>query len=130
MSLPTSSPRKAKGKGLARGQTSRSVRAGLNFPVGRISRYLRKGRYATRVGVGAAVYLAAALEYLTAEMMDLAGKVSKSNRKKRIIPRHLLCAVRCDDELNRVFQEQKVMIPNAGNFHLDLSSIPFPPTNH
>jgi len=47
---------------------SRSVKAGLQFPVGRIGRYLKKGRYAQRVGTGAPVYLAAVLEYLAAEV--------------------------------------------------------------
>ncbi|KAI3871107.1 hypothetical protein MKW98_015007, partial [Papaver atlanticum] len=46
---------------------TRSVRAGLQFPVGRIGRYLKKGRYAQRIGSGAPVYLAAVLEYLAAE---------------------------------------------------------------
>ncbi|ODM88739.1 Histone H2A [Orchesella cincta] len=46
---------------------SRSSRAGLQFPVGRIHRLLRKGNYAERVGAGAPVYLAAVMEYLAAE---------------------------------------------------------------
>ncbi|XP_070075652.1 histone H2A-like [Drosophila takahashii] len=46
---------------------SRSNRAGLQFPVGRIHRLLRKGNYAERVGAGAPVYLAAVMEYLAAE---------------------------------------------------------------
>ena len=40
---------------------SRSARAGLQFPVGRVSRFLRKGRYGARVGGGAPVYLSAVL---------------------------------------------------------------------
>lgn len=40
---------------------TRSARAGLQFPVGRIHRLLRKGNYADRVGAGAPVYLAAVL---------------------------------------------------------------------
>jgi hypothetical protein len=47
---------------------SRSVKAGLQFPVGRIGRYLKVGRYAQRIGTGAPVYLAAVLEYLAAEV--------------------------------------------------------------
>jgi histone H2A len=47
---------------------TRSVKAGLQFPVGRIGRFLKKGRYAQRVGSGAPVYLAAVLEYLAAEV--------------------------------------------------------------
>lgn len=49
---------------------SKSVKAGLQFPVGRIARYLKKGRYALRYGGGAPVYLAAVLEYLAAEVSD------------------------------------------------------------
>ena len=52
---------------------SRSSRAGLQFPVGRIHRLLRKGNYASRVGAGAPVYLAAVMEYLAAEVLELAG---------------------------------------------------------
>jgi histone H2A len=47
---------------------TRSVKAGLQFPVGRVGRFLKKGRYAQRVGSGAPVYLAAVLEYLAAEV--------------------------------------------------------------
>ncbi|EMS53368.1 Protein H2A.6 [Triticum urartu] len=72
---------------------TRSVKAGLQFPVGRIGRYLKKGRYAQRVGSGAPVYLAAVLEYLAAEVLELAGNAAKDNKKTRIIPRHLLLAV-------------------------------------
>lgn len=57
-----------KGGGPKKKAVTRSVRAGLQFPVGRIGRYLKKGRYAQRVGTGAPVYLAAVLEYLAAEV--------------------------------------------------------------
>ena len=43
---------------------ARSNKAGLQFPVARIGRYLKRGKYASRVGAGAPVYLAAVLEYL------------------------------------------------------------------
>ena len=81
---------------------SRSSRAGLQFPVGRIHRLLRKGNYADHVGAGAPVYLAAVLEYLTAEVLELAGNAARDNKKTRIIPRHLQLAVRNDEELNRL----------------------------
>lgn len=38
------------------------AKAGVQFPVGRIARYLKKGRFAARIGVTAPVYLAAVLE--------------------------------------------------------------------
>ena len=95
-----------KGKG-GRGKkggksTSRSARAGLQFPVGRIASHLRKGRYASRVGGGAPVYMAAVLEYLAAEILELAGNAARDNKKSRINPRHLQLAVRNDEELNKL----------------------------
>ena len=93
-----------RGKGKAKGSKSksRSSRAGLQFPVGRLHRHLRKGNYAQRVGAGAPVYMAAVLEYLSAEILELAGNAARDNKKTRIIPRHLQLAVRNDEELNRL----------------------------
>ena len=88
---------KAKGK-----SKSRSSRAGLQFPVGRIHRHLRKGNYAERIGAGAPVYLAAVMEYLAAEVLELAGNAARDNKKTRIIPRHLQLAIRNDEELNKL----------------------------
>ncbi|XP_058873063.1 histone H2AX-like [Acipenser ruthenus] len=92
---------KTSGKARAKAKT-RSSRAGLQFPVGRVHRLLRKGNYAQRVGAGAPVYLAAVLEYLTAEILELAGNAARDNKKTRIIPRHLQLAVRNDEELNKL----------------------------
>ncbi|XP_008423978.1 late histone H2A.2.2-like [Poecilia reticulata] len=78
---------------------SRSSRSGLTFPVGRVHRLLRNSNYAKRVGVGSAVYLSAVLEYLCAEILELAGNASRDNNKRRIAPRHILLAVKNDEEL-------------------------------
>ncbi|XP_045102703.1 histone H2A-beta, sperm-like [Portunus trituberculatus] len=106
------------GRGKASGgkKKSRSNRAGLQFPVGRIHRLLRKGNYAERVGAGASVYLAAVLEYLAAEVLELAGNAARDNKKSRIIPRHVQLAIRNDEELNKLLSDVTIaqggVLPN------------------
>ncbi len=102
---------------------SRSAKAGLQFPVGRIHRLLRKGNYAQRVGAGAPVYLAAVLEYLAAEILELAGNAARDNKKTRIIPRHLQLAIRNDEELNKLLGN--VTIAQGGVIpHINPSLLP------
>ena len=114
-----------RGKGkTAKKAVSRSAKAGLQFPVGRVARYLKAGKYASRVGAGAPVYLAAVLEYLAAEVLELAGNASRDNKKTRcvlhrlrqlpcaradapgrlrsIVPRHIQLAIRNDEELSKL----------------------------
>jgi histone H2A len=94
-----------KGKSAAStsGQQTRSSRAGLQFPVGRLARYLKQGGYAKRISGSAPVYMAAVLEYIVAEVLELAGNAAKDNKRLRIVPRHIQLAVRNDDELNQFF---------------------------
>jgi histone H2A len=91
---------------------SRSSRAGLTFPVGRVHRFLKLGRYAKRIGGGAAVYLAAVMEYIAAEILELTGTAATDNKRKRIVPRHIQLAIRNDEELGRLFKH--VTIASGG----------------
>ena len=92
---------RGKGKSSKKSVT-KSAKAGLQFPVGRVRRYLKSGKYAERIGSGAPVYLAAVMEYLAAEVLELAGNAARDNKKARIIPRHIQLAIRNDEELSKL----------------------------
>ena len=109
---------KAKGKARSTKQQSRSERAGLHFPVGRVARFLKEGGFAQRVGDGASVYLAAVLEYLTAEILELSGNAAKQMKKSRIVPRCIYLAIKEDPELDRLLGD--AIITNGGaKMHID-----------
>ena len=96
--------------------SSRSSKAGLQFPVGRMHRLLKKGRYAQRVGAGAPIYAAAVCEYLSAEILELAGNAARDNKRKTINPRHITLAIRNDEELNKLLHHVTIaqggVLPN------------------
>ena len=82
---------------------------------------MRKGNYAERIGAGAPVYLAAVLEYLAAEVLELSGNAARDNKKSRINPRHIQLAIRNDEELNKLLKN--VTISEGGvlpNIHSEL----------
>uniref|UniRef100_A0A183EAI4 Histone H2A n=1 Tax=Gongylonema pulchrum TaxID=637853 RepID=A0A183EAI4_9BILA len=91
---------------------SKSARAGLLFPVTRFHRLLRKGRYAKRISQSAAVYISAVIEYLSAEMLELSGNACRDNKRQRLIPRHIVLAMKNDEELNQFCS--RVTCPGGG----------------
>ena len=113
-----------KKKNQKKSQTAAS-RAELQFPPTRVGRYMRKmgPSDAPRVGETAGVFMAAVLEYLSAEVLELAGNAARDNKRSRITPRHIQLAVRNDEELNKLFGS--TMIATGGvlpNVHAALAS--------
>jgi len=91
-------------KGQSGGEKIRkSVAAGLMVDVGKVARYIRSHVVAERVGGSAPVFLAAVLEYMFAEIIELAGNATRDEKKKQIAPRAIMFSIRNDEELNSFF---------------------------
>lgn len=88
-----------------RKNVSRSTRAELQFPVSRVDRILREGKYSQRVSSSAPVFLAGVLEYLTSNILELAGEEARNNGKKRIAPEHVCRVVQTNEQLCQLFKD-------------------------
>ncbi|KAJ6762820.1 HISTONE H2A [Salix purpurea] len=91
-----------RGKPKATKSVSRSHKAGLQFPVGRIASYLK-------------------WVFDFDQVLELAGNAARDNKKNRIVPRHIQLAVRNDEELSKLLGS--VTIANGGvlpNIHQTL----------
>lgn len=112
----SSAPGKKTKKNSTGKNTSTSSKAGLCFPVPRLRKSLKEGGYAKRVPIGAGIYLTAVIEYIVAEILELAGNSAKEQKKNRIIPRHIQLAIRNDEELNKYMSNVTIqgggVIPN------------------
>ena len=60
---------------------TRSAKAATKFPVGRIAKFCKQGKYSERIGAGAPVVLAAALEYITQEVLEFAANKASDDKK-------------------------------------------------
>ena len=83
---------------------SRSARAGVIFPVGRIHRHLKQGRYSERISSDAPVYMAAVLQQVVEEIFKEANSRKDNKATKRLVPNNILTAIRKDKELNAIFE--------------------------
>ncbi len=97
-----------------------SERAGLQFPVARVRRYLRCGFYAPHVSTAACVFMSAIMEYLSAEILEHAGNITIKNKKARITPRHIFLSVQHDEELTELFESVTIsqggIVPKIKNY--------------
>ncbi|WVQ98581.1 hypothetical protein IAU59_005709 [Kwoniella sp. CBS 9459] len=93
-------------------KNTKTAKSGLTFPVARLQRYLKRGRYAKTILTSAAVFLAGTLEYLVAELIEMAGTAARHNKAKRIKPRYLKLAIANDEDFNLLIG--KVTFADAG----------------
>jgi len=101
------------------------IQGDLIFPVKQIKRNLKgmfgmkkvyknnRNKEGTNITLESAIFTAAVIEYLTAEVLELSGECSKQMKKTRIVPRHIMSAVRMDEELNVLFP-RSTTISSAG----------------
>jgi histone H2A len=122
---------KAKGKGKGKDMKpkkpgiSSATRAELQFNPARCRRNMRKLGSSLRLGGTSSVYMAAVLEYLAAEVLELAGNKARDNKRSRITPRHMLLAIRNDEELRQVCQHATLASGgNMPNIHSVLLKTP------
>ena len=99
---------------------SRSARAGVIFPVGRIHRHLKEGRYAERISSDAPVFMAAVLQQVVEEVFKEAETRKDKASTKRLVPNNILTAIRKDRELNDIFKDIVIReggVPRAEREH-------------
>ena len=79
---------------------SNSEKAGTIFPVGRINKMIKEGRYSEKVGSSAGIFMTAVLEYLAADILATAGDICAEQGKTAITPQHLNMVLKEDTELS------------------------------
>ena len=84
------------------------MRAGLCMPVSRVHSMLHSSRLTKRISSGAPVFMAAVLEYMVAEVWELAGAAARQHKKARILPSHIMLAVQSDEELSAMMRNVTV----------------------
>jgi|EP00092_Neocalanus_flemingeri_P033812 histone H2A len=89
-------------------KTAKGNRTGLIMPAGRIGSALRRARYAKRTSRSAGIYMAAALEYLTAELLELSSKATLQAKKKKISPRAITLATKADADLGALLRNTTI----------------------
>ena len=96
--------KKAAPKGRKAGNPSvtAGVRAGLLMSIPRIHTLLRRDRVNVRIGKAPAVVLAAVMEYVASEIIEISGEQAKAAGRHRIAPRHIQLALSQDPELGRL----------------------------
>ena len=88
--------------------TAISHAAGLQVSVLEIAHAMH-ARLGNPPSLTAAVYLAAAMEYLAAKILELSGNAARDCKSSWILPRHLQLALGNDEELNLMFENTIIL---------------------
>ncbi|XP_070496614.1 histone H2A-like [Chironomus tepperi] len=86
--------------------------AGLLLPPNIFHKKLISGKYAKKVAKEAAVAMAGVLEYLVSEVLEISKECADINQKKRIQPRHIMLAIKSDQDFNELLKD--VTFPSTG----------------
>ena len=90
-------------------------KANILFSPSLIHKFLRQfGYIKIMVSVNASVYLAAVLEYLTFEVLDLANMLCIENKRIRLTIRDLELSIRSDTELDNLFVKLNINLLGGG----------------
>ena len=102
--FPTMPPSKTKRASTANRKKAVSMKekTGVTFPIPRVQRLLKRDRLNQRIARSSAIVMTAVMEYITSEILELAGSVAVDGHKKRIVPRHISLALMQDDELAKI----------------------------
>jgi histone H3 len=95
--------------------SSRQNKAGIIFPPSIAEKFLRDFDYSNiMVNKSAPICFAAALEYITAELLELAVIVAKDNKRVRITIRDMELGVRQDNGMDRLFKKLNLSFIGGG----------------
>lgn len=95
---------------------TRQNKAGIIFPPSITEKFLRNFGYSKiMVTTCAPVCLAAVIEYITAEIIELASNFAKDNKRIRLTIRDLEMGIRNDSELNELFNKQNIYFLGGGS---------------
>lgn len=81
---------------------SKQAKAGLTMPVSRINRTMKAISKTKRIGGSAPIYMSAVLEYIVAEILELAGNHTQNSKRKRVTPEDVILSIRSDEELSKL----------------------------
>eukprot|EP01056_Protomagalhaensia_sp_Gyna25_P000448 Protomagalhaensia_sp_Gyna_25__447@NODE_1210_length_2067_cov_575_761341_g963_i0_p3_GENE_NODE_1210_length_2067_cov_575_761341_g963_i0NODE_1210_length_2067_cov_575_761341_g963_i0_p3_ORF_typecomplete_len186_score51_19Histone/PF00125_24/6_6e07Histone/PF00125_24/1_1e03CBFD_NFYB_HMF/PF00808_23/4_6e06_NODE_1210_length_2067_cov_575_761341_g963_i06931250 len=101
---------------------SAAVKANLKFPPNRFQRLLKRGRHTNRVSASCSVFLAGAMEWFVAELLDVMVEAATKSKSSMLHPRHVMGAILNDEELSTVFNNIVILKGGMGTSNLGIQS--------